>query len=229
MAASVLVIDDDPSMAEAIQPVLAQNGHRLDYARPIEIDICQLQDRLPDVVVLRVGTEYDDPFYYGQLAVLLKSPLILLLDPDHASLPVPGPDAPSLLATTLYLIEQAVHIRALLQGIAYPPRQQAPCFFVDAELAVDLLRQEVWRGGDLVGLSPTEFRLLEAFVQNPGTLLKHATLLEEVWGADHYRGPQALRPHIHSLRRKLEPDPARPLRILTFPGEGYAFRRLQER
>ena len=229
MAASILVIDDDPSMAKAIQPVLVQNGYRLDYARPADLDIWQLQDHLPDVVVLRIGRHYDDPFYYGQLAVLLKGPLFLLLDPDRALPHVPGPDAPSLPTTILDLIEDGFRIRALLQDIAHPPRQQASLFFVDAELAVDLIRQEVWRRGDLVGLSPTEFRLLEAFVQNPGILLKHATLLEEVWGPDHHRGPQALRPHIHSLRRKLEPDPARPLRILTFPGEGYAFRRLQER
>jgi len=229
MAASVLVIDDDPWMAEAIRPVLVQNGHRLDYARLTEIDICQLQDHLPDIVVLRTGREYDDRLYCGQLAVLLEAPLFLLFDPDHAIVHVPEPDALGLPVTTLYLIEQAVHIRALLQALPYPPRQQAPFFFVDGELAVDMIRQEVWRSGDLVGLSPTEFRLLKAFAQNPGVLLKHATLLEEVWGPDHHRGPQALRPHIHSLRRKLEPDPTRPLRILTFPGEGYAFRRIQER
>jgi two-component system KDP operon response regulator KdpE len=228
MPASVLVIDDDPLMAEAVGPVLLRNGYKLDYARPKEIDVCQLQDHLPDVVVLRIRSQDDDPFYYSQLAVLLKAPLFLLLDPDHELPNLSGSDATLLPARAVCLIEHGLRIRALLQAVVYPPREQTS-FFVDAELAVDLTRQEVWRNGRLVGLTPTEFRLLTPLVRNPSVLLNHDTLLENVWGADHCRGPQALRPYIHSLRRKLEPDPSRPLRIVTFRGEGYAFRRLHER
>ena len=229
MAASVLVIDADPSMAEAIQPVLLRNGYRLDHARPGELNIRQLQADPPDIVVLSISRRHDDWFYYRQLTILLKAPLFLLLDPDREFAREPGLDTSHFLARALYLIEHGARIRALLQGNPDPTRHGAPFFFVDADLAVDLMREEVWRSGHLVGLTPTEFRLLTPFVRLPGVVLDHATLLEEVWGPNHRRGPRALRAHIHSLRRKLEPDPSRPLRIVTCRGKGYIFRRLPER
>jgi two-component system, OmpR family, KDP operon response regulator KdpE len=229
MEASILVIDDDPWMAEAVQPVLLQAGCHLDYAHPGELDLGQLTDERPDMVVLSINRQHDDWFYYLQLAILLKTPLFLFLDPEREFPRVPGLDASHFLARALYLIEHGTRIGALLQANPDLTRQPAPFLFVDAELTVDLSRGKVWRSGQLIRLTPTELRLLTPFVRHPGVLLDHFTLLKEVWGPNHRRGPRALRPHIHSLRRKLEPDPSRPLRIVTYRGRGYVFRLLHER
>jgi DNA-binding response OmpR family regulator len=226
MEASILVIDDDPCMAEAVQSVLLQAGCHLDYTRPGELDLGQLRDGRPDVIVLSISRQRDDWFYYRQLAVLLQTPLFLLLDPENEFPQVPGLDASHFLPRVLYLIEHGARIGALLQAHPDLARQQAPAFFVDAELTVDLRQGQVWRSGQRIRLTPTELRLLTALVRHPGVLLDHCILLEEVWGANHCRGPWALRSHIHNLRRKLEPDPSRPLRIVTCRGKGYVFRRL---
>jgi len=101
-----------------------------------------------------------------------------------------------------------------------------------ADLIVDLAARRVTRrrrDSDTAGqaadirLTPTEWRLLEALLQHPGELLSQQQLLAEVWGPGYARAKGNLRLYIAQLRRKLEPDPARPRWLLTEPGMGYRF------
>jgi len=101
-----------------------------------------------------------------------------------------------------------------------------------ADLVVDLAARRVTRrrrDADTVGqaadvrLTPTEWRLLEVLLQHPGKLLSQQRLLAEVWGPGYARAQGNLRLYIAQLRRKLEPDPARPRWLLTEPGMGYRF------
>jgi DNA-binding response OmpR family regulator len=227
MAGTVLVIDDNPSIAEEARPALLRHGYRLDHAHPMQLDLGRLQRAQPDIVLLNSARPKDEWFLYCQLVSLLKKPLFLFLNLDSKLRPLSGLDIPPLPVRLPRLIEQASHIRALLRGDPYPSCQQGPSHFVDEELTVDLIRQQVRRQGQLVALTPTEFRLLASFVRHPDVLLTHTTLLAEVWGPSHRRHPAALRPHIHNLRKKLEPDLDQPQRIVTCRGKGYTFRRLQ--
>ncbi len=70
-------------------------------------------------------------------------------------------------------------------------------------------------------LTPTEWRLLEVLAREPGHLVPHQELLREVWGPRYGRESNYLRVYANQLRRKLEPDPARPRYLLTDPGQGY--------
>ena len=72
-------------------------------------------------------------------------------------------------------------------------------------------------------LTPTEFDLLRALMQDRGRLLTHRTLLREVWGPAYESDTQILRVHIANLRRKIEPQPGSPSHIVTDPGVGYRF------
>ncbi len=101
-----------------------------------------------------------------------------------------------------------------------------------ADLFVDLAARRVTRrrrDSDTAGqaadirLTPTEWRLLEALLRHPGKLLSQQQLLAEVWGPGYARAKGNLRLYIAQLRRKLEPDPARPRWLLTEPGMGYRF------
>jgi two-component system KDP operon response regulator KdpE len=92
------------------------------------------------------------------------------------------------------------------------------------ELEVDLGRQRVRLGETVVHLTPTEYRLLEAFVSNPGKLLIHRWLLQKVWGPGYSTEAQYLRVFIRQLRSKLGDDPARPRFIVTEPGLGYRWK-----
>jgi two-component system KDP operon response regulator KdpE len=75
--------------------------------------------------------------------------------------------------------------------------------------------------GKLVQLTPHEFELLRALARNPGKLMTHSALLREVWGRAYGDESHYLHVYVSQLRRKLEPDPARPRYILTEPGAGY--------
>jgi two-component system KDP operon response regulator KdpE len=101
---------------------------------------------------------------------------------------------------------------------------QGPPALRFGDLDVDLARQLVRLRDEPVHLTPTEYRLLEAFVANPGKLLTHRWLLQRVWGPGYATESQYLRVFIRQLRSKLADDPARPRYIVTESGLGYRWR-----
>jgi two-component system, OmpR family, KDP operon response regulator KdpE len=74
-----------------------------------------------------------------------------------------------------------------------------------------------------IRLTPTEWHLLEVLLRNPGKLLSHRQLLHDVWGPGYDNAGGNLRLYMAQLRRKLEPDPARPRWLVTEPGMGYRY------
>jgi two-component system KDP operon response regulator KdpE len=88
-------------------------------------------------------------------------------------------------------------------------------------LEVDLGRQLVQMGDLVIHLTPTEYRLLEAFVTNPGKLLTHQWLLRKVWGQGYGTETTYLRTYVRALRKKLGDDAQAPDLIVTEPGVGY--------
>jgi two-component system, OmpR family, KDP operon response regulator KdpE len=74
-----------------------------------------------------------------------------------------------------------------------------------------------------IKLTPTEWHLLEVLARNPGRVVDHAKLLTEVWGPAFQEQTNYLRVYMATLRRKLEPDAARPRHLLTESGRGYRF------
>src|SRR5579885_3215865 len=88
-------------------------------------------------------------------------------------------------------------------------------------LEIDFEQRLVWRNGDLVRLSPTEFALLQELALHPGKILTHEALLKRVWGTEYRNESEYLRVYIGRLRRKIEDDPSNPAHILTEPGIGY--------
>ena len=91
------------------------------------------------------------------------------------------------------------------------------------DLTIDLEKQSVHRDGKLLSLTPHEFALLRYFAQNRGKLLTHLAILRAVWGPAYQTESHYIHVYVSQLRRKLEPDPARPRYLLTEPGAGYRF------
>jgi two-component system KDP operon response regulator KdpE len=94
--------------------------------------------------------------------------------------------------------------------------------FRSGDLTVDLVRRIVTVRGEVVKFSPREYAVLRLLVQHAGKVLTHRMILKEVWGAD--TDVQYLRIYIRALRQKIEPDPERPVHILTETGVGYRLR-----
>lgn len=89
------------------------------------------------------------------------------------------------------------------------------------EVAIDLFRRAVSKGGDAVHLTPKEFAVLAELAKYPGRVLSHAHLLRAAWGPAHEKQIDYLRVAVRGVRQKLEPDPARPSLIVNEPGVGY--------
>ncbi len=120
------------------------------------------------------------------------------------------------------LDELSARVRALLRRNHGPGERLA--LFEVGDLRVDLARHVVTRAGSEIHLTPTEFDLLAALAQHPGSVLTHRQLLQRVWGSYASENTQQLRVYINYLRRKLESDPANPALIVTEPGIGYRLR-----
>lgn len=88
-------------------------------------------------------------------------------------------------------------------------------------LEIDFEQKQVWRDGDPVKLSPTEFHLLQELALHSGKIFTHEALLRRVWGVEYRSESEYLRVYIGRLRRKLEANPSRPIHIITEPGIGY--------
>ena len=117
--------------------------------------------------------------------------------------------------------ELLARLRAALRRTA--PASEAETVLETADFTVDLPSRRVVSDGHDVHLTPTEWRLLEVLVRNRGRLVFQKPLLQEVWGPAYGRETNYLRVYVQQLRRKLEPEPARPRYIITEPGMGYRF------
>jgi two-component system, OmpR family, KDP operon response regulator KdpE len=89
------------------------------------------------------------------------------------------------------------------------------------ELVVHLDKRAVTMAGEPVHLTPHQFELLRVLASNEGKLLTHRALLQEVWGPGYGTESNLLHVNVSQLRRKIEPDRARPRYLLTEPGAGY--------
>ena len=115
--------------------------------------------------------------------------------------------------------ELLAHIRAILRR--HNMTSAPPSVLRVQGLAMDTARHEVTVGGAFVELTPKEFRILHQFLLSPGVVLSRQDLLNRVWGEDYALEEHALDVHIHSLRQKIEADPAKPIFIVTIRGVGY--------
>ena len=89
---------------------------------------------------------------------------------------------------------------------------------------MDVSRRLVTVDENQISLTPTEYDILRLLLQNAGKVLTHRQLLSQVWGTAYDSEMHILRVNISNLRRKIEPDPARPTYISTEPGVGYRIR-----
>jgi two-component system response regulator RegX3 len=114
--------------------------------------------------------------------------------------------------------ELAGRLRLLARRSAAPRRSRLA---IDDGIELDLHRRELLRDGRWVHLRPKEARLLEVLIRASGRTLTRTHILARVWGADHRGDPRTVDVHVRWLRAKIEPEPRRPVRLVTVRGVGY--------
>jgi two-component system KDP operon response regulator KdpE len=119
--------------------------------------------------------------------------------------------------------ELLARVRAALRRARYAEAPAGAPVLRHAALTIDFARCEVRRDGQVVALTPTEYKLLAQLARHAGRVLLPADLLTAVWGPEYREETQHVRLYVSRLRRKIEPEPERPRYLLTKPGIGYLF------
>ena len=219
--ARVLVVDDDMQILRALRTGLKARGYEVRSASNGETALSLLAEGGSDLVVLDLGLPGIDGIEVIRRARGWSDvPIVVLTVRDSQEQKVTALDAGAddYVTKPFAMEELLARMRAVVRR-ATPEAPRAVLRF--GELEVDLEKEAVKLAGELIHLTPTELRLLEALVTHPGKLLTHTWLLQKAWGPRYGEESHYLRVYIRQLRRKLRDDPARPRYILTESGLGY--------
>jgi len=216
----ILVVDDEQQILRALRTSLRGAGYEVETAATAEEALAAAAMRPPEAVILDLilpdGTGID---VTRELRKWSQAPVIVLsaLGEERQKIQALDAGADDYVTKPVGIDELLARVRAVLRR-AGPPA--APLIEI-GDLAVDLEKRTVARGGESIHLTPHEFDLLRVLATNQGKLMTHRMLLTEVWGPAHANESNLLHVNISQLRRKIEPDRARPRYLLTEPGAGY--------
>jgi two-component system KDP operon response regulator KdpE len=223
----ILLIEDEPQMRRFLRTALTTNDYRLVEAETAKEGLAQAAARNPDVILLDLGLpDRDGIDVTRELREWTGTPIIVLSARGREQDKVAALDvgADDYLTKPFGVEELLARIRVALRHAALPPGAAPEPIFEAGVLRVDLAERRVWRQGEEIHLTPTEYKLLATLVRHAGKVLTHRQLLKEVWGANYVNQSHYVRVYLAQLRQKIEADPARPRLLLTEPGVGYRLR-----
>ncbi len=220
----MLVIDDEPQILRALRINLKARQYEVQTALTGTGALQQAAQHPPDLVILDLGLpDMEGVEVIAGLRGWTDAPIIVLSGRADSTDKVEALDsgADDYVTKPFGMDELLARMRAALRRGT--PEASEPQVKL-GELVIDLAAKRVIRPGQAdVRLTPTEWHLLEVLARHPGKLMGQRQLLAEVWGPGYAEAAGNLRLYMAQLRRKLEPDPARPRWLLTEPGMGYRF------
>ena len=220
----VLVVDDEPQILRALRINLRVRHYEVDTAATGAEALTAAGRHPPDLVLLDLGLpDLEGVEVIEGLRGWTQAPIIVLSGRADSTDKVEALDAGAddYVTKPFGMEELLARMRAALRRAS--PAADEPVVRLGG-LVIDLAAKTVTADGDgTVRLTPTEWHLLEVLLRNPGKLLTQRQLLTDVWGPGYADASGNLRLYMAQLRRKLEPDPARPRWLLTEPGMGYRF------
>ena len=226
----VLVVDDEPQILRALRINLRVRHYEVSVAANGTQALAEAARHPPDVVILDLGLpDLDGVEVIQGLRGWTSAPIIVLSGRADSTDKVEALDAGAddYVTKPFGMDELLARIRAV--GRRAAPDGEVPQVRL-GELIIDLAAKRGrpaagpgQAGGTDVRLTPTEWHLLEVLLRHPGKLLSQRQLLTEVWGPGYGDAAGNLRLYMAQLRRKLEPDPARPRWLITEPGMGYRY------
>jgi two-component system, OmpR family, KDP operon response regulator KdpE len=219
----ILVVDDDPQLLRALRVNLTARRYEILTARDGATGLALASRHRPDLVVVDLGLpDVDGVAVVEGIRGWSTVPIIVLSARHSEPVKVAALDAGAddYVTKPFGMDELLARIRAALRRAV--DAADVPVVVTDA-FTLDLANRRVTTQAGETRLTPTEWHLLEVLVRHPGRLVTQQQLLHEVWGPQYTSATNYLRVHLANLRRKLEPDPARPRYLVTDPGQGYRF------
>lgn len=220
----ILVVDDEQSIRRFLNVSLTAHGYAVFEAATGREALSAVAMRHPDLVLLDLGLpDLDGIEVTRRLREWTPTPIIILTVQEQEAAKVAALDAGAddYVTKPFGMGELLARIRAVQRRVMAPAGELV---FTTGQLTVDLNRRLVTVAGREVQLTPNEYELLRSLVMQAGKVLTHRQLLRQVWGVAYESEMHLLRVNMSNLRHKLEPDPARPIYILTEPGVGYRLR-----
>jgi two-component system, OmpR family, KDP operon response regulator KdpE len=230
----VLVIDDEPSILRALRINLTARNYEVTTASDGTSGLAAVARDRPDVLILDMGLpDMDGTEVIHGVRGWSSTPIIVLSvwGAENQKVAALDAGADDYVTKPFGMDELLARLRAAVRRASPAPDEPV---VTTPDFTVDLAAKRVTRrgtgadgsaadGSADIRLTPTEWQLLEVLVRNAGRLVTQRQLLQEVWGPQYESESNYLRVYIAQLRRKLEPEPARPRYLLTEPGMGYRF------
>ncbi len=194
---NILVVDDEPNIQEFVRRSLEKHAFKVKLA----------------------ANGWEALAEFEQTTFILLILDIMMQEADIITALNQGAD--DYLTKPFGVGELLARVQAVLRRASWAdtPRSVGTQRFGNIE--IDFEQRQVWRDGECIKFTPTEFSLLQELALHPGKIFTHETLLRRVWGTEHSRDAEYLRVYVGRLRRKIEIDSSKPLHILTEPGIGY--------
>lgn len=223
----ILIADDDPQILRALKVTLRARGYDIvtadDGAEALDVAASQR----PDLVMLDLGMpKLDGVEVIHALRGWTQVPILVVSGRTDAADKVDALDAGAddYVTKPFAIDELLARIRALTRRVVNPGDDPIIEF---GQISADFTAKQITRRSgskrESVRLTPTEWRILDILVHNPGKLVTREELLTQIWGPHHTKDTGYLRLYFAQLRKKLEPLPAEPRYLVTVLGMGYRF------
>ena len=219
----ILIVEDEPSIALALEDDLRRDGYETEVASDEEMAARQAIAQTFDLILLDVMLPRKDGFEVCREVrqAGVETPIVLLTAKTHEAEKVLGLES----GADDYVTKpySARELRARIKAHLRRSSAQTPVVYRFGDAELDFARCELRRGGKVVELSALEFKLLVAFVRGAGRLLTRQRLLDEVWGQGTHVTDRVVDNQVTNLRKKIEPEPERPRYLVALRGLGYRF------
>ncbi len=224
LSARILLVEDDANIRRFVRAALQDEGFEVHEADTCKRALIEAATRQPDLAIVDLGLPDDDgKIFIAQVRGWSALPIVVLSAREREEEKVAALDAGAddYLVKPFGVPELLARVRAQLRRRAQAGAISGSNTVAFGEISVDLASHEVRRRGDIVHLTPIEFRLLAALIRGHGRVLTHRQLLHDVWGPGYVDRVHYLRVHMANLRHKLEDDPTRPEHLVTELQVGY--------
>ena len=227
MTTRVLVVDDDAHILRAISIHLTACGYAVRTAQTGQAALRAGAADHPDLVLLDLGLpDLDGTAVIAELRSWSTVPIIVLSARTDSTDKIDALDtgADDYLTKPFGMPELLARMRAAVRRSRTGAPTGEDTVVATQDFSIDLAAKKVISStGAQVHLTPTEWAILELLVRDRGALVSQRRLLNEIWGPAYRTETNYLRVYLAQLRRKLEPEPARPRYFITEPGMGYRF------
>jgi two-component system, OmpR family, response regulator MtrA len=216
----VLIVDDDPALAEMLTIVLRNEGFEPLVCPTGDRALAMMRDHRPELVLLDLMLPGKDGIdVCREMRAESGVPIVMLTAKNDTVDVVLGLEsgADDYIVKPFKPKELVARIRARMRRYDEPAPEQLEL----GNLAIDVAGHTVRRDGEVINLTPLEFDLLVCLARKPWQVFTREVLLEQVWGYRHAADTRLVNVHVQRLRAKVEKDPEQPEIVLTVRGVGY--------